>query len=164
MFDVENKSWNGHHVAKVIYGTIIILVVILAMEDHPPSTIGTVVTVLFAGFGVALAELYSDMIGTRIEKKRHLTWGERNHIIKNVSSVMVGAFFPVPFFILAWLGFLELKFAITLAKWTLVGVLLFYGYVASKLSGYSNIWSIVSATAVCTTGIIVVLIKASFGH
>lgn len=162
MRDIYNLD--GHRVSKIIYGTIIILVVILAMEDHPPSHLGTVVTILFTGVGVALAELYSDVIGTKINKKSSLTWEERKEITRNVSSVMIGALLPLPLIILAWLGLMNLEFAIFLDKWLLVTVLLFYGFVAAKLSGYSNIWSLASAFAVCTVGILVVMVKSAFGH
>lgn len=164
MQDFFDKNVDGHRVSKIIYGSIIILVVILAMEDHPPSAAGTVATVLFAGLGVALAELYSDFIGTRIRERRGLTWNERSQITRNVSAVMIGAFLPMPFFILAWIGLMRLEVAIVFARWTLVGVLLFYGYVASKLSGYNNLWSMVSAVTVCTIGLLVVLIKSTVGH
>ena len=164
MQKISNRLLNGHHVAKIIYGTIIILVVDLAMEDHPPSPGGVVVTILFAGLGVALADLYSEIIGMRIREKRNLTWNERNHIIKEVSAVMMGALFPLPFFILAWIGIFSLEFAFVLAKWTMVGILLFYGYIASKLSGYGQIWSIVSGIIICTVGLMVVLLKSYFGH
>jgi len=157
-------SLDGHRVSKIVYGTIIILVVILAMEDHPPSPAGTVVTLLFSGLGVALAELYSDFIGTKINKKSALSWEERKQITRNVSAVMIGALLPLPLVILAWMGFLDLKLAILLDKWLLVMVLLFYGFVAAKLSGYNNVLSLVSAFAVCTTGVLVVLVKSAFGH
>ena len=162
MRDIYNLD--GHRVSKIIYGTIIILVVILAMEDHPPSHAGTVVTLLFSGLGVALAELYSDFIGTKINKRSALTWEERKEITRNVSSVMIGALLPLPLVILAWMGLISLEFAIFLDKWLLVTVLLFYGFVAAKLIGYNSLWSIVSAFAVCTAGILVVMLKSAFGH
>ena len=128
---VENID--GHRVAKTVYGTIIILVVIVTMEEHPPSPLGTVATIIMTGLGVALAELYSDIIGTRIKERATLDWSKRRHIVKDVSAVMTGAWMPLPFVILAVLGFFSLELALTLAKWTMVGVLLFYGYIASRL-------------------------------
>ena len=162
MRDIYNLD--GHRVSKIIYGTIIILVVILAMEDHPPSPLGTVVTILFSGLGVALAELYSDFIGTKIDKRSSLTWEDRKRITQNVSAVMIGALLPLPLIVLAWLGVFSLEFAIFLDKWLLVMVLLFYGFVAAKLSGYSNVWSLASAFGVSAVGLFVVMLKSAFGH
>ena len=45
-------------VSKIIYGTIIIPVVIVAVEDHPPAPAGTVATALFTGPG-GLADMAS---------------------------------------------------------------------------------------------------------
>ena len=155
---------DGHRVAKIIYGSIIILVVLLAMEDHPPSPTGTIATVLFTGLGVALAELYSDFIGTRIRERRLLTWAERSQMTHNVGAVLIGALLPLPFFILAGLGLMRLEVAFLFAKWILVGTLLFYGFVASRLSGHGHVLSFVYAVAASAIGLLVVLIKSTVGH
>lgn len=158
------ESLDGHRVAKIIYGSIIILVVLLAMEDHPPSISGVIGTVLFTGLGVALAELYSDFIGTRIRERRKLTWAERSEMTRNIGAVLIGALLPLPFFILAWLGFMGLGLAFVFAKWILIGTLLFYGYVASRLSGHGNLLSFVFAVAASSIGLLVVLLKSAVGH
>ncbi len=162
MRDIYNL--NGHRVSKIIYGTIIILVVILAIEDHPPSPFGTIITILFSGLGVALAELYSDFIGARIKNQSSLTWEDRKHITQNVSAVMIGALLPLPLIILAWMGVINLAFAILLDKWLLVIVLIFYGFIAARLSGHNNLWSMAFAFAVSAIGILVVMLKSAFGH
>ena len=70
--DIYNLD--GHRVSKIIYDTIIILMVILAMEDYPPSPAGPGVILLFPGFCVALVELYSNLVGTKITKRNSLMW------------------------------------------------------------------------------------------
>lgn len=155
---------DGHRVSKIIYGTIMVLVVLLAMEDHPPSAAGSLAIVVMTGIGVALAEFYSDFIGTSIKEKHLLTTQERRNVAHDVSGVLIGALLPAPFFVLAWLGILQLEDAFTYAKWTLVGVLLFYGYVASRLNGHSHLFSIVLAIVASIIGIIVVLFKEALGH
>jgi VIT1/CCC1 family predicted Fe2+/Mn2+ transporter len=158
------KNIDGHRVAKTIYGTIIILVVIVTLQDHPPSPQGTIATVVLTGLGVALAEFYSEFIGISIKKQHLLDKTERRHILKDVSAVMTGAWLPLPFVILAWAGVINLNLAIELAKWTMVGVLLFYGYVASRLSGNSHPKSFMYAIMASLIGIFVVLFKNAFGH
>ena len=155
---------DGHRVSKIIYGTIMVLVVILAMEEHPPSAAGSLALVVMTGIGVALAEFYSDFIGTSIKEKHSLTSQERHNVAHNISGVLIGALLPVPFFVLAWLGILQLGDAFAYTKWTLIGVLLFYGYVASRLSGHSQLFSIILAVAASAIGIFVVLFKEALGH
>jgi hypothetical protein len=158
------KNIDGHRVAKTIYGTIIILVVMVTLQEHPPSPLGTMATVVLTGLGVALAEFYSDFIGISIKEQHLLDRMERRDIIKDVSAVMTGALLPLPFVILAWVGVISLDLAIDLAKWTMVGVLLFYGYVASRLSGQSRPRSFLYAIMASVIGIFVVLFKDAFGH
>ncbi len=155
---------DGHRVVKIIYGTIMILVVIIAIEEHPPSPAGTLGLVLMTNVGVALAEWYSDFIGSSIKEKRSLSLGDQQRIIHNVSGVLMGALLPAPFFILSWIGVIELETAFKWARWVLIGVLLFYGYVAARLSGRSHAFSIFFAVVASSIGIIVVLFKDAFGH
>lgn len=164
MWERITSNINGHRVAKTIYGTIIILVVIVTLEDHPPTIAGTVATVVLTGLGVAVAEWYSDYIGRTITDKHMLNSYERRHIVKDVSAVMTGAWLPLPFIILAWFKIISLDLAIDLAKWTMVGVLLFYGYVASRLSGHNQVRSFAFALGASIVGIIIVLFKQEFGH
>ena len=164
MWETITMNISGHRVAKTIYGTIIILVVIVTMEDHPPSIAGTVATVIFTGLGVALAEWYSDYIGKTIDEHHTLNVLERRRIVKDVSAVMTGAWLPLPFIIFAWIGVISLDLAIDLAKWTMVGVLLFYGYIASRLVGHDHLRSFIFAVAGSLIGIFIVLFKETVGH
>jgi hypothetical protein len=164
MWENITEHINGHRVAKTIYGTIIILVVIVVMEDHPPSIGATFATIVFTGLGVALAEWYSDFIGKTIEEHHILNTKERRRIVKDVSAVMTGAWLPMPFVILAWMNVIDLDLALDLAKWTMVGVLLFYGYIASRLSGHNHMRSFFFAVGASLIGIFIVMFKQSVGH
>lgn len=164
MWDRITENINGHRVAKTIYGTIIILVVVVAMEDHPPTIAGAIATVIMTGLGVAVAEWYSDFIGKTIDEHHMLTPIERRKIFKDVSAVMTGAWFPLPFLILALLGIISIDLAIDLAKWAMVGVLLFYGYVASRLIGHNHVRSFAFAVGASFIGIMIVLFKETWGH
>jgi hypothetical protein len=164
MWDTIVKNISGHRVAKTIYGTIIILVVIVSIEDHPPTIAGTVATVIMTGLGVAVAEWYSDYIGKTIDEHHMLTTTERRKIVKDVSAVMTGAWLPLPFLIVAWFGIISIDLAIDLAKWTMVGVLLFYGYVASRLIGHTQVRSFLFAVGASFIGVIIVLFKETWGH
>lgn len=164
MWETIIKNISGHRVAKTIYGTIIILVVIVSIEDHPPTIVGTVATVIMTGLGVAMAEWYSDFIGKTIEDHHMLTSAERRKIVKDISAVMTGAWLPLPFLAVAWFGIISIDLAIGLAKWTMIGVLLFYGYVASRLIGHGHVRSFAFAVGASVIGIVIVLFKETWGH
>jgi hypothetical protein len=164
MRKINFENINGHKVSKTIYGTIIILVMIVTLEDHPPSPLGVAATVVLTGLGVALAELFSDLIGKSIEERHSLTRAERREVFIDISAVMTGAWLPLPFIILALFGVFSIDYAIDLSKWTLVGVLMFYGYVASRLSGHSLLRSSIFAISASLIGILIVLFKQTVGH
>lgn len=164
MWEKIANTIDGHEVSKTIYGTIIILVVIVTMEDHPLTPAGTAATVVLTGLGVALAELFSDILGKSIEERHSLSQEERREVAKDISAVMIGAWLPLPYIVLAWLGFISIELAIDLSKWTLIGVLIFYGYVASRLSGNAPLRSFIFAIFASTIGALIVLFKQTVGH
>ena len=53
-----------HHVARVIYGAIIGLAVIVVQESHPPAAGVVVGSLIATAIAVALAELYSEVVAT----------------------------------------------------------------------------------------------------
>ena len=60
-------------VARVIYGAIIGLALVVALEDHPPSPGAVAATVVGTALAVGLAEAYSEIVGAeaRTRKKVH---------------------------------------------------------------------------------------------
>lgn len=155
---------DGHRAAKVIYGTIIVLVVIVTLEDHPPGALAAIGSVLGAGVAVAIAEFYSELIGLRIHEKRRLTRTEIHGIATSVSAVLFGALLPLPVLLLALFDVFTVESALALDKWILVGLLVFYGYGAATLSGTGKVWATFMALLAGTIGIAVVLIKAALSH
>ena len=53
----------SRQVARVVYGAIIGLTLIVALEDHPPSAAVMIAGLLLTGLAVALAEVFSDVGG-----------------------------------------------------------------------------------------------------
>ncbi len=158
------EKLDGHRVAKIIYGTIIVLVVIVTLEDHPPAPRVAIASVLGASIAVALAEFYSELIGKRIHEKRRLSRMEIREITTAVSAVLVGALLPLPILILAGLDVFSVDLALRLDKWLLIGLLIFYGYAAAAVSGSGRLWATFMALLAGSIGAVVVLIKAALSH
>lgn len=155
---------DGHRSAKIIYGTIIVLVVIVTFEGHPPTPKVAIGSVLGASIAVALAEFYSELIGKRIHEKRNLTRDDIHDIATSVSAVLIGALLPLPILLLALFGVLSIESALELDQWLLIGLLIVYGYGAAVLSGAGRLWATMFALMAGAIGIIVVLIKAALSH
>src|SRR3954463_1702195 len=150
----------SRQVSRVIYGAIIGLALVVAMEDHPPSSGAVVGMLLGTALAVGLAELYSDILGIETRKRRHATDAELRHRTANMAAVAFGIAFPVVFFILAAVHAIGEETAFTIAKWSGVGLIGFYGFSAARLSGEGVLVSALRAIAVALIGAFLVGLKA----
>lgn len=150
----------SEQVSRVIYGSIVGLALVVALEAHPPAA-GTVAVVLVTtAIAVALAELYSDVIGARIRIRGPLGERRRREALEDVAAVAAGAAFPAVFFVLAAAGAIELDTAFDLAKWSGLGLISCYGFAAARLSGAAVSRSLLHALAVGAIGAAVIIVKA----
>jgi hypothetical protein len=76
------------------------------------------------------------------------------------AAVMFGAGFPTLFFVLASAGVLDLDLAFTLSKWTGLGLICAYGFVAGRLSGSGVGGAVLHAAAVGAIGGALIGLKA----
>ena len=144
----------------MIYGAIIGLALIVAMEDHPPGPGVVVGTLLGTALAVGLAEFYSDILGIETRKRRHATETELRHRAGTTAAVAFGIAFPVVFFILAAADAIEEDTAFTVAKWSGVGLIGFYGFSAARLAGEGVLVSALRAVAVALIGAFLIGLKA----
>jgi hypothetical protein len=150
----------SRQVARVIYGAIIGMAVIVALQAHPPDA--TEVAVALAGTAVAvgLAELYSEVVGAETRTHGHIAREQLRDILDDVVAVGFGIAFPAVFFVLAALGAMTLDTAFTAAKWSGVGLIAFYGFSAARLAGARLPIALLHACAVAAIGAALIALKA----
>jgi hypothetical protein len=56
----------SEQVSRVVYGTVIGVALVAALEAHPPTAGATAATILTTAVAVGLAELYSEIVGARV--------------------------------------------------------------------------------------------------
>jgi hypothetical protein len=144
----------------VIYGSIVGLALVVALEPHPPTAAAVGAILVTTAIAVALAELYSDVVGTRIRIRGPLGKRRRRQAEADVIAVAAGAGFPAVYFVLAAAGAIELDTAFTLAKWSGLGLIAAYGYAAGRLSGAAVGQSLLHALVVGAIGAAVIVVKA----
>ena len=127
------------NVSKVVYGSIIGLALVLTLEAHPPGVGAVIGSLIATGVAVALAELYSEWVGGRT---RASLGGEPEPMREVV-------FTPIDY-----------DTAFGLAKWTGLGLIAGYGYVAARLSGGTRSAALVEATVVGAVAAFLILVKA----
>ena len=151
---------DSHQVSRVIYGAVVGLALVAALEVHPPTAAQIIALLLSTALAVALAELFSDIVGTRIRLRRAASARRRREMLQDVAAVAAGAAFPAVFFLLAVLNVVELDTAFALAKWSGLGLLGVYGFLAARLSGARLAHAAAWAVGVGAIGAIVIVLKA----
>ena len=147
-------------VSRVVYGSIIGLALILTLEAHPTTERVAVGTLVATGLAVGLAELYSEAIGARTRVALGGEAEPMSVVAWDTVAVFIGIAFPVVFFIAAWFELIEMDTAFTLAKWTGLGLIAAYGYLAARLSGATGLRSVLHASGVAGIATLLIAFKA----
>jgi hypothetical protein len=147
-------------VTRVIYGSVIGLAVIVALQAHPPTAGQTAAAVLGTALAVGLAEVYSEMIGIEARTRRPVRRAQLRVVALEALAVVFGAGFPAVFFVLAAAGAFDDDLAFKLSKWTGLGLICAYGYVAGRLSGSGVGRALLHAAAVGAIGGLLIGLKA----
>lgn len=147
-------------VARVIYGSIVGLALVVALEDHPPTAVETASVLLGAALAVGLAEAYSEFVGTEARTRRSVDRRQLRELLLDAASVTFGAGFPALFFLLAAARAIELELAFALAKWTGLGLIGAYGFLAARISGARPGRALVHAAILGAIGGMLIALKA----
>jgi hypothetical protein len=150
----------SRRVSRVIYGAIIGLALVVALEAHPPAPSVVIATVLGTAVAVALAELYSELVGFETGERRKASLSELRHLGADIAAVAFGIAFPAVFFILAATSVLGNEAAFTAAKWTGLGLIGLYGFAGARLSGAGVLVSLMQAVGVALIGALLIALKA----
>jgi hypothetical protein len=150
---------DSHQVSRVLYGAIIGLALIFSLERHPPSATEMVLLLLGTAVTVALAEIFSDVIGTETRAHRRVRRREVREILTDSVAVAFGIAFPVVFFELAVLGAMDLQTAFDVAEWSGIALTAFYGWSAARLAGQGHLAAALQACAVAAIGAVVIGLK-----
>jgi hypothetical protein len=160
MLRVVETHLGSTQVSRVIYGSIIGLALVVALEHNPPSAAVMAGTLLGTGLAVGLAELYSEVVGTEVRTRRRVERARFREIATDVGAVVFGITFPAVLFLLSSAGAMEVETAFELAKWSGLGLIGFYGFCAARLSGMGLTAAFLQAAAVAAIGGFLIVLKA----
>jgi hypothetical protein len=150
----------SRQVARVIYGAIIGLAIVVALQEHPPAAVRVAASLIGSAVAVGLAEAYSEFVGTEAHSRRHLKRAEVRQLLGDAAAVTLGAGFPAVFFVLAALDVIALDTAFQLAKWSGLALICTYGFLAARLAGSRPGVALLHAAAVGAIGGLLIALKA----
>lgn len=150
----------SHDVTRIIYGSVIGLALVVALQAHPPTAGQTAAAIIGTAVAVGLAEVYSELIGVEARTRRPVRSSQLRAATAEAGAVMLGAGFPAVFFILAAAGAFDDELAFKLSKWTGLGLICAYGFVAGRLSGSGVGRALLHAAAVGAIGGALIGLKA----
>ena len=150
----------SRQVAKVVYGSIIGLALIVALEKPPAGPGVMAVWLLGTAVAVALAEVYSEVVGTETRSRKSVTRPELGHMVEDALAVGAGVAFPAVFFGLSAIGLFEIDEAFSIAKWTGLGLIGFYGFWAARFAGASPHQALLKGALVALIGAGLILLKS----
>jgi len=151
---------SSRQVSRIVYGAIVGLTLIVAVRRHPPTAGVMAAWLLVSAVTVALAEIYSEVVGAETRERHRVTRSQVSHMLAGAGAVALGIGFPAVFFLLAVVHVIELDTAFTIATWGGLGLIGFYGYWAARFAGASVLRALVQAAAIAAVGGIVIVFKA----
>jgi hypothetical protein len=150
----------SRQVGRVVYGSIIGLALIVAIQGHPPKPGVMAVWLLGTALAVALAEVYSDIVGTETSTRRPVERAQIGHMAEDAVAVGFGVAFPAVFFLLSALGLFEVDTAFSIAKWSGLGLIGFYGFWAARFAGAAAHRALLKGALVALIGAGLIALKA----
>ena len=157
------RAVEGHlgsnQVSRVLYGTIIGLALVVALEDHHPSPGVMVATLLGTAVAVSLAEFYSEIVGTEVRTQHRVGRARVREIATGAGAVAFGTSFPAVFFLLSVSGAMQVETAFAVAKWSGLALAGFYGFWAARLARAGTLRALGHAAAVALIGAFLVSLK-----
>ena len=150
----------SRQVGRVVYGAIIGLALTVAIENHPPKPGVMAVWLLGTALAVGLAEVYSEVVGTETSTRRPVSRPQLGHMAEDALAVGFGVAFPAVFFLLSAFGLFEVATAFSIAKWTGLGLIGFYGYWAARFAGAARHQAVVKGVLVALVGAGLIVLKS----
>jgi hypothetical protein len=153
----------GHYAARSVYGAILVLALLLALQQHPPGPFHAALLVAGTILTVLAAETYADLLGVETDLGRPPTREQRQEKLRELAVVTGAAEGPVLVLVLAGLGLMDEQLAFQIAVGITILLLFLAGFLARWLAGRSLWASLQSSGIVGGLGIALAIFK-HFAH
>jgi hypothetical protein len=155
----------GERLGGFIYGTIIVLAVLVAgarAYPHDPGHIAALIAVTTGVFW--LAHVYSHSLGHSVATDEHLSLAELRHIARREASLVEAAVPPLAALMLGAFGLLSTRAAVWLAFGLGLAVLAVQGIVFARVERLGRLATLTVVTANLGLGVLLVGLKLLVSH
>ena len=109
MTDDNTSGWQrlDHAAFGIIYGTIMVLSILLAQGSHPAPPLETAVVLFGSVLAITLAKTFAEFLGHALEAKERMTRDSWRAAWRHSTPTLSVANLPTALFLAAWLGWIE---------------------------------------------------------
>jgi hypothetical protein len=155
----------GERLAGYVYGTIVVLAVVVAGAKAYPEGPGHVAALVMITTVVFwLAHVYSHALAHSVSRDEHLSAQELRHIARREAALLQAGLPPVVALVLGELGVLSPKGAVWLALGLGLAVLGAQGVVFARIERLGRVGTLVVVAANLGLGLLLVALKAAVTH
>ena len=155
----------GERLAGFIYGTIVVLSVLVAGSRAYPHDAGRIaVLVVVTSTVFWLAHVYAHAVGHSVAHDEHLSLGELRYIARREFSIVEAALPPVVALALGHFGVISTHAAVWLAFGLGLGVLLAQGIVFARVERLQLLGTLVVVALNLGLGIMLIALKLVVSH
>ena len=151
-------------VSRVVYGSIIGLALVLALQASPPELRFIIGSLWATALAVAFAEFYSEWVGSVTRTSMGVETEPWRVSAADAGAVAFGIAFPSVFFVLASLKVMDVDTAFNFAIWTGLLLITAYGYIAARVSGSSLPKALLQAASVGAIAGLLIIVKSLLHH
>lgn len=161
MTDSNASGWKrlDHAALGIIYGTIMVLSILLAQGSHPAPPLETAAVLFGSVLAITLAKAFAEFLGHALEAKERMTRQSWRAAWRHSLPTLSVANLPTALFLGAWLGWIEADTALLLSQVLCVTLLALLGARAGWVLDHHVIPAILGALFVGGIGAILSVVK-----
>jgi len=160
----RERFFSAERATHAVYGSIIVLAVVTGLDEASARARTALLAIVGAALAVVLGEVYADMIGTTLRQRHVPTRRQWWKVLIDVSFGFGAALAPEFFFLLAYVGWISLDHAFTIAEWGGLAVLAVYVLAAARAAGLGVMRSACWAVVLTLCGVGLVELKSLAHH
>ena len=155
----------GERLGGFIYGTIVVLAVLVAGAKAYPHAAGRIAAlVAITSIVFWLAHVYAHSLGQSVATDEHLSMSELRHIARREGSLVEAAVPPLAALMLGAFGLLSTRGAVWLAFGLGLAVLAVQGVVFARVERLGRLGTLAVVTANLGLGVVLVGLKLLVSH